>query len=92
MIGDSVTLGVAIWMVNILNGVFGFYNEYAAGRAADALRKMLPATARVVREGETRTVPAEELVPGDVMVDTHAPCWQFVTVLADSQQGRAALR
>ena len=43
----------------------------AKGRAGAALRKLLdlrPQTARVLRDGETRTLPAAELVPGDMIL------------------------
>ena len=61
-------LGIAIWMVNLINGVFSFWQEYKAERATEALRKLLPTYARIVRDGQERRIPAEELVPGDVML------------------------
>ncbi len=35
-------LGVAVWLVVLLNGVFSFWQEYKAERATEALRKLLP--------------------------------------------------
>ncbi|HEY9870637.1 MAG TPA: cation-transporting P-type ATPase [Candidatus Obscuribacterales bacterium] len=61
-------LGVAIWLVNIVNGSFSFWQEYRAEKAAEALKQLLPARVTVRRQGELRSVPAEELVPGDVML------------------------
>lgn len=61
-------LGIAIWLVNIINGIFSFWQEYRAEQATLALQRLLPAFARVVRNGEELRLPAEELVPGDVMV------------------------
>lgn len=61
-------LGVAIWLVNVINGVFSFWQEYRAEKATEALRMLLPSFARVVRDGEELRLPAEELVPGDVML------------------------
>jgi magnesium-transporting ATPase (P-type) len=61
-------LGVAIWMVNLINGVFSFWQEFRAEKATEALRKMLPDYARVLRGGEEQRVLAEELVPGDVIL------------------------
>ena len=61
-------LGVAIWLVNVINGLFSFWQEFRAGKATEALKKMLPANARVVRGGEELQIPAEDLVPGDVMI------------------------
>ena len=37
-------LGVAVWLVNVINGCFSFWQEYRAGKATDALKKMLPST------------------------------------------------
>jgi len=61
-------LGVAIILVNIINGCFSFFQEFRAEKATDALKKLLPAYARVVRSGEEARVLAEELVPGDVLL------------------------
>ncbi|MEN6478261.1 MAG: cation-transporting P-type ATPase [Anaerolineales bacterium] len=61
-------LAIAIWSVNIINGVFGFWQEYRAEKATEALRQMLPVNVRVMRSGVERSIPAEELVPGDVMI------------------------
>jgi len=60
-------LGVAIWLVNCINGVFSFWQEYKAERAIAALRRLLPIYARVLRDGQEQRVLAEELVPGDVI-------------------------
>ena len=61
-------LGIAIWMVNVINGVFSFWQEYRAEKATEALKKLLPSYTRVLRDGEERRIFAEELVTGDVMV------------------------
>lgn len=61
-------LGIAIWLVNLINGIFSFWQEYRAEQATLALQRLLPAFARVMRNGEELRLPAEELVPGDVMV------------------------
>ena len=61
-------LGFAIWLVVLINGTFSFWQEYKAEKATDALRRLLPAHARVLRDGMEQLVPACELVPGDVML------------------------
>ncbi len=61
-------LGVAIWMVNLINGVFSFWQEYRAEKATEALRQLLPSYARVVREGREQRILIEQLVPGDVLL------------------------
>lgn len=60
-------LGIAVWAVNIINGVFSFFQEYRAEKATEALKKILPQTTRVMRDGEEKRILAEELVPGDVI-------------------------
>lgn len=61
-------LAVAVWMVNIINGLFSFWQEYRAEKATEALMKMLPTFVRVLRDREEKHIPAEELVPGDVVL------------------------
>ena len=69
-------LGIAIWMVNIINGAFSFWQEFKAEKATDALRRMLPSYARVLRNGEMQRILAEELVPGDIiLVGRRRPCF-----------------
>lgn len=70
LIAQLPQLAVAIWMVNLINGVFSFWQEYRAEQATQALRRMLPAHVHVLRNGESMLVPAETLVPGDVMLLT----------------------
>ncbi len=61
-------LGMAIWLVNLINGAFSFWQEYKAEQATAALRRLLPTYARVIRNGQEQRLLAEELVPGDVML------------------------
>ncbi|MDD1670984.1 MAG: cation-transporting P-type ATPase, partial [Methanomicrobiales archaeon] len=61
-------LGIAIWMVNVINGFFSFWQEYQAEKATEALRRLLPHFVRVLRDGEEVRILADELVPGDLMV------------------------
>jgi magnesium-transporting ATPase (P-type) len=56
-----------IFGVVVLNALLGFIQEGKAERALDSIRNMLSAEARTVRDGETRLMPAEQLVPGDVV-------------------------
>jgi magnesium-transporting ATPase (P-type) len=57
-----------IFGVVILNALLGFIQEGKAEKALDSIRNMLSAEARTVRGGETRLIPAEQLVPGDVVI------------------------
>ena len=58
----------AILAIVLLNGLLGFVQEFRAERSLAALRKMSVATARVIRDGVLRSIPARELVPGDVIL------------------------
>lgn len=61
-------LAVAIWIVNVINGLFSFWQEYRAEQATAALRKLLPSFSTVLRDGIPLRVPAEDLVTGDVLL------------------------
>ena len=62
------TLGWAIVGVIVINAAFSFFQAYKAERAVQALRRLLPATAWVLRDGQTQQVPRRELVPGDLLL------------------------
>ena len=59
---------VVIAAIVLVNGVVGFVQEYRAEQTMAALRRMTSETARVVRDGTDRDVPARELVPGDIVL------------------------
>lgn len=61
-------LGVAIFVVVVLNGFFAFAQEERAQRAAEKLRQMLPRRATVLRDGQRAEISADDLVVGDVML------------------------
>jgi H+-transporting ATPase len=56
-----------ILVLLIANAVVGFWEEYQAGNAIAALQAKLALQARVKRDGQWTTVPARELVPGDLI-------------------------
>lgn len=68
MFSGTLELGIAIWMVNIINGLFSFWQERAAKRATDALNNMLPTYVQAIRDGKKTQIDAKELVPGDVFI------------------------
>ena len=70
LIAQMPQLTIAIVMVNVINGVFSFWQEFRAEKATEALRKMLPVYARVLRDGEEQRIEAINLVPGDVVLLT----------------------
>ncbi|WP_297519128.1 plasma-membrane proton-efflux P-type ATPase [Thermococcus sp.] len=51
----------------IINAVVGFWQEHKAENIMEYLKQKLALEARVLRDGEWKTIPARELVPGDVI-------------------------
>ena len=58
---------IIIIVLLLFNAVIGFWEEHEAANALDALKEQLALKARVRREGEWQSLPARELVPGDVI-------------------------
>ena len=77
----SVVLGeytdaVVILAIVILNAVLGFFQEYRAERAMQALKSLAVPTVRVRRGGHVVELSARQLVPGDVVLleaGSHVP-------------------
>jgi Ca2+-transporting ATPase len=61
---EAIAIGVIVGFAILL----GFVQEYRAERAIAALRKMTAPVARVLRGGTETEVPAQDLVPGDVVL------------------------
>ena len=59
---------VFIFAVILLNAVIGTVQEWRAEQSAHALQVLLKIKARVRRRGRILTVPAEEIVPGDILL------------------------
>ena len=59
---------MAILSVVLLNAVMGYIQEARAESAVAALRRMSANEATVMRDGERRSVPAAEIVPGDIIL------------------------
>ena len=57
-----------IFGVVVLNAIVGFIQESKAEAALEGLRSMVHTNAKVVRDGHERTVPSDELVPGDLVL------------------------
>ncbi len=67
---DAVTIVVIV----ILNAVLGFIQEYRTEKTLEALRNMTAPAAKVWRDGVLQELPAEELVPGDVIALEAGDC------------------
>jgi Ca2+-transporting ATPase len=85
---------VAIVAIVVLNAVIGFVQEYRAEHAMAALRKMAAHQARALRNREPATVPAADLVPGDIVLleaGNIVPADLRVSEAAQLRIGEAAL-
>ncbi len=60
--------GLVILAVVIINTIIGFIQEYKAGKAIEALSRMVPENVSLMRGGKKVTLPATDLVPGDVVL------------------------
>lgn len=60
--------GFIIFIVVVINATVGFVQEYKAERAIEALKKHLPQTATIIREGDKINISVTNLVPGDIIL------------------------
>ncbi|KKU07776.1 MAG: ATPase, P-type (Transporting), HAD superfamily, subfamily IC, partial [Candidatus Uhrbacteria bacterium GW2011_GWE2_45_35] len=62
--GDAVF----VFVVVIMNSLFGFTQEFKTQKTLTALKRMVKPRARVVRDGERQEIEAVDLVPGDIVL------------------------
>lgn len=67
IVGEK-TDSVVILAIVIINALLGLYQEGKAEKALEALKKMAAPNAKVIRDGATTIVPANALVPGDIVL------------------------
>jgi H+-transporting ATPase len=66
-LGDWADFSIIVTLL-IVNAAVGFWQESKADNAIELLKKRLALSARVLRDGIWATIPARELVPGDVVM------------------------
>ena len=66
ILGDWVEAG-AIMLIVVLNAIMGVVQESRAEASLAALKKMAAPEAQVLRDGHRQSIPARDLVPGDVV-------------------------
>ncbi len=66
----ETTDAIVIFIIIVFAAGLGFFQEYRAGQAIQALKRMAAPTASVMRDGSETEIPARELVPGDVILLT----------------------
>ncbi|AYG62555.1 magnesium-translocating P-type ATPase [Rhizobium jaguaris] len=62
-IHDAVIIGCIVGASCLL----GFSQEFSASRAIESLRRGISLTAAVIRDGKEQTIPADRIVPGDII-------------------------
>lgn len=58
---------IVIIVIIVLIAAIGFFQEYKAERAIDALKKLASLNATVIRDNQKKDIDAKQLVPGDVI-------------------------
>lgn len=67
VMGD-MTDTIIILVIVVLNAIVGFVQEYRAGKALEALKKMTLTQTQVLRDGHPILISSTELVPGDIVI------------------------
>lgn len=67
VMGDVIE-GTAVLAVLVINGAIGFVTEMRAIRSMESLQEMTEVETRVRRAGDDQEIPAEDLVPGDIVI------------------------
>ncbi|MBQ8827527.1 MAG: ATPase, partial [Clostridia bacterium] len=65
--GDLIEAFVMVGII-IVNAFLGFIQEYRTEKTLEALRNMTAPAARVIRDGQEKSIPSENLVPGDIFI------------------------
>ena len=68
MFAGEVSDALIIFLVVLLNAVFGVFQEAKAENAIDALQEMTTPYSRVRRNGTVMQVKSDEIVPGDIVL------------------------
>jgi Ca2+-transporting ATPase len=61
---------IVIFAIVVASALLGFYQEFRAEKAMEALKAMSSPTATVIRDGEEIEIPSADVVPGDIMLLT----------------------
>lgn len=64
----EITEAVTIIAIVVVNAILGFIQEYRTERTMEALKGMAAPVAKVIRDGLICSLPAEQIVPGDLIV------------------------
>lgn len=87
---DSIIIGLVI----VINAIVGLIQESKAKAALEALKSMATPHALVLRNGEQKEIPSEDVVPGDIIVldaGRYVPCDMRLVESANLKVDEAAL-
>jgi magnesium-transporting ATPase (P-type) len=63
----SVQMGLAIFVVVVLNTIFSLFQEYRAEKAVQVIRSLIPTKTKAIRDGQMREIDVTDVVPGDIL-------------------------
>jgi len=88
-------LAIVLVAVFVLQGTFNMFQDWSTSRVMASIKGMLPEDCLTVRNGETVSTPAHELVPGDIVLvkaGNKLPAdLRFLQVSSDAKFDRAVL-
>jgi len=64
---DNLYLGIVLFVVVFLTGLFGYIQEKKSSDLMDSFKSMMPKSTQVWRNGNTMEINAQEIVPGDIL-------------------------
>ena len=67
-IAGEWTDAIIVVVIVVASAVLGFVQEYSASNAVEKLRAQVTIKANVLRDGKSQSIPAEEVVPGDIVL------------------------
>ena len=66
-IAGEWTDAIIVIIIVLASATLGFIQEYSASNAVEKLRAQVTIKANVLRDGKVQSIPAEEVVPGDIV-------------------------
>ncbi|PWA32170.1 hypothetical protein CCH79_00013347, partial [Gambusia affinis] len=64
---DNLYLGIVLSAVVIITGCFSYYQEAKSSKIMESFKNLVPQQALVIRDGEKKSINAEEVVAGDLV-------------------------
>lgn len=91
----NLALAIVLLAVFFIQAGFNMFQDWSTSRVMASIKDMLPEQCQVIRDGTTVHVPAEQLVPGDVVcvkAGNKLPAdMRFVTISSDAKFDRSVL-